>query len=155
MAIFDVKAESLYGFAQVDVMRADLCDDSDVVEIYGDVSSCSAVCPNRTMVGGFCVLKCLPDKPLMDAKGKCHACDDKLPLMIPECQQLCPNRKLKNSFCIIECPSDKPLMDEDGNCHACDDIENVEVHLVKENCMACSNRVLINGGNCVLSCPPD
>lgn len=57
MAIFDVKAESLYGFAQVDVMRADLCDDSDVVEIYGDVSSCSAVCPNRTMEGDFCVLK--------------------------------------------------------------------------------------------------
>ena len=38
--------------------------------------SCSTLCPNREVVGNYCIVKSCPsDRPLRGSDGKCYACN--------------------------------------------------------------------------------
>lgn len=121
-----------------------------------DKNDCS-LCPNRKQIGEYtCTLSCPPDKPLMDSREICYACDEKKDLWLADANDcaLCPNRIQKNeNWCLHPCPPDKPLIDKNRQCHACD--EKYVLELLDENdCTLCPDRKR-KGDKCILPCPPD
>ncbi len=77
--------------------------------------SCSTLCPNREVVGNYCVVKSCPsDRPLRGVDGKCYACgyegqvsvSSLVPLAtmtggdetVDLCSSLCPEREVVMVF---------------------------------------------------------
>lgn len=105
---------------------------------------CSGLCPNRQMFERYCSAEgCPSDKPLMDVKATCHACDDPNPFIAmntEECTSLCPGRRLNNEAhkqC-ISCGmpgtvnEDKPIWDWTGKCYSCDEVNRIDMGIEAE-----------------------
>ena len=114
-------------------------------------ASCQA-CDNRILVNNYCAKPCPPDKPIMDRKGQCHACDEVGPLDTWGTTKTC-----------LSCPGwfigGDTGGSEDGNpggrhtqgCYRCDDDEpGVNMGINGDgshtaSCQNCPGRILLSG----------
>ena len=111
---------------------------------------------------------CPPDKPLIDADGKCWACEDEQhpavrmewnganevsQTAIDRCAK-CDNRKLMVAVkgwthCSIPCPEGQ-IWGTDGKCHDCDEPDLFDAP--HSECFKCPNRFVGNTINCDCGC---
>ncbi len=90
------------------------CDEPKTIELPTHCNleeDCEDWCPNRTILyamGGNVpsVIKCPPDKPLMDREGICFSCDAPFDIGLEDntrlCEQVCPNnRHLEDVYCVL------------------------------------------------------
>ncbi|MBR3912787.1 MAG: hypothetical protein IKJ28_00930, partial [Alphaproteobacteria bacterium] len=80
------------------------CDASNLINVHGIESSCLSICPNRTLVGDKCYREyCSETVPLEDIDGKCHPCNEPLPIDVggDETKCSCINRTLDGQYCIL------------------------------------------------------
>jgi len=93
----DKKALNTFGTCQS-------CNDSNLINVHGIESSCLSLCPNRTLVGDKCYREyCSETVPLEDIDGKCHPCNEPLPIDVggDETKCSCINRTLDGQYCIL------------------------------------------------------
>ena len=134
------------------------CDYEGQVHVgFLNGKSCSTLCPNREVVGNYCVVKSCPsDRPLRGVDGKCYACgyegqvsvSSLVPLAtmtggdetVDLCSSLCPEREVVNGFCVLkDCPSTKPLKGKDNICYDCNTTALIDVTGVEDNCDTCAS----------------
>lgn len=86
------------------------CLTNNHVDVTDVAANCSA-CSNRVLAGSlsyggqYCVLQCVPDKPLLDVYGICHACDDDEWIRLSDASDCtrCPDRMLNEyGSCILK-----------------------------------------------------
>ena len=133
------------------------CDYEIAVSLSGvSEKKCTELCPNRKVENDKCILASCPEnKPLMDANGGCHACDEEKAVGVKGVKEncsKCPNRYLVNtawgeqcSICGVKGYSaeNKPLQNLSGDCQPCDSPNEIDVYGHLSDCEAkCPNRKL-------------
>lgn len=137
------------------------CDDEAFIYLGSYLrQNCTTVCPNRHSSGGnnnYCGLKCgeglYADKPLTDASGICHSCEETGNIEVTNVHEncaVCSNREIKGNLCALPCPDpNKPMPGIDGKCYACDDPK--PLNATKLSCSICPNRIN-HHYHCILPC---
>ncbi|MBR4931787.1 MAG: hypothetical protein IKZ02_02025, partial [Alphaproteobacteria bacterium] len=95
--VADKKALNTFGTCQS-------CEDSNLINVHGIESSCLSLCPNRMLIGDKCYREyCSETVPLEDIDGKCHPCNEPLPIDVggDETKCSCINRTLDGQYCIL------------------------------------------------------
>ena len=147
------------------------CDYEIAVSLSGvSEKKCTELCPNRKVENDKCILASCPEnKPLMDANGGCHTCNETAPVYVegvPDNCSKCPSRYLMTryqtrSYCVL-CGvpgtpvADKKLIDMNGYCYSCDDSNSVNLNGIRESCTTkCPKRTLNSSDQCYPACPTD
>ena len=143
------------------------CTDKKPLSYFGQCLDCEddrklfmkndtcAKCPNREMLGAFCVKACVAEKPMRSQVGNCYECTHPKALFLSkkECDK-CPNREMKFGYCVLSeyrCPKDRPLREGVMTCQKCDNEKSMIVSA--EDCAKCPNREMV-GKYCALKqCP--
>lgn len=88
-----------------DVGNCHSCDEEEGIFITSFSEKCNA-CPNRIVNGGYCILPCPSDKPLIGYDGNCHSCNEVDRVYVSGVEKncnVCPNRILVNSwYCALK-----------------------------------------------------
>ena len=142
------------------------CNHPDKINVSFLQGECSALCPNREVKNGYCVLKECADGYFKDKEGACRSCSSATAYPVQGVEtncDVCPNRFVDyaypGAYCYLKCDSEengtqgKKLNGEYGTCYSCDVATSINVN--GKNMARCSklcpNRVL-NGNMCVLGC---
>lgn len=127
------------------------CYTDENVYVAGIESTCTSICPNRTLSGSYCINTC-ENKPLLNKSGICYSCDYAGSVSSARNCSVCSNRHLVSDYCLPNCPSGRPIQNyTNGTCYSCDEESAVMVGTTGACEEVCSNRVLINS-NCYKKC---
>ncbi|MBQ8557537.1 MAG: hypothetical protein IJ440_01935, partial [Alphaproteobacteria bacterium] len=149
------------------------CDYGQAIPLmYLPEGKCKELCKNRKAENGQCVLESCPaDKPLMDASGGCHACDEEAGVNVKGVEDNCKvcssyGRYVSNAggngnYCVLcgvkgSSVENKPLIywatmgDGGTHCTSCNDKNKLRV-ISAETCIkTCPNRYAVNSLHCGL-----
>lgn len=103
-------------------------------------------------------ISCPPEKPLVE-RGRCYACDEKMPIEDEQCSEKCPNRTWHEyEGCLLgECLPHAPMKTKHG-CVPCDidkELTRMFDDINAWECAQCPNRHFYNSASkkdiCALS----